>query len=397
MGPLVSVVIPTYNREATIMRALDSVLAQTYADIEVIIVDDASTDSTVQLVNGCEDGRVRLIRMSENGGANAARNAGIRAAKGEYVAFQDSDDEWLENKLERQMAHMLKSGAVASFCPYISFYNGQTRIVPEQNEDREQCGRDVMTLLRKYNVVSTPTLLVRADVFSEIGLFDEEIERLQDYEFVIRLVKRFPIDYIDEPLVRQYRTEKSITNNREILAGAYKKILEKHMDFLNVEYIALWYLHACEHSDKGLQREDIDGLVSVFENKKTESLKARCHQTIIRYLYEQYDGSGRVLNDSYQLFVNQLKTGGFAIYGAGEYGRRAYEDLKREGYIPKCFLVTAKNGEEAIDDVPVVALAECEDDTMPVIVAVASKTQKELIRNLLDKGMNRFCIYPFFY
>ena len=101
--PKVSVIIPTYNRAHLVGRAIRSVLNQTYQDFEIIVVDDGSTDNTEEVVKSFNDPRIRYIRHEKNRGGSAACNTGIRAARGEYIAFQDSDDEWLPEKLEKQM------------------------------------------------------------------------------------------------------------------------------------------------------------------------------------------------------------------------------------------------------------------------------------------------------
>ena len=103
VNPRVSVILPTYNRAQLIAQAIQSVLDQTYQDFELIIVDDGSKDETEEVVNSFDDERIRYARHEENKGANAARNTGIAMARGEYIAFQDSDDKWLPEKLERQM------------------------------------------------------------------------------------------------------------------------------------------------------------------------------------------------------------------------------------------------------------------------------------------------------
>lgn len=102
--PFVSIVIPTYNRARFLGRLVRSVLNQTYKNFEVIVADDASTDDTAEIIKTFKDDRIRYIRHESNAGAAAARNTGIKASRGEYVAFQDSDDEWLPEKLEKQMA-----------------------------------------------------------------------------------------------------------------------------------------------------------------------------------------------------------------------------------------------------------------------------------------------------
>ncbi len=111
MQRLVSVVIPVYNRENTINRAIDSALSQTYSNVEVIVVDDGSTDKTVSIVKEYDDCRIKLICQKERGGANKARNVGIANSQGEYIAFQDSDDEWLPDKLRSQIEAMQSHGS----------------------------------------------------------------------------------------------------------------------------------------------------------------------------------------------------------------------------------------------------------------------------------------------
>ena len=103
LSPKVSVVIPVFNRPAAVRRAIESVLAQTCQDFEIIVVDDGSTDETPAVVAGLADPRMTLIQHEGNRGGSAARNTGLRAASAEYVAFLDSDDEWLPRKLERQL------------------------------------------------------------------------------------------------------------------------------------------------------------------------------------------------------------------------------------------------------------------------------------------------------
>ena len=116
--PAVSVVLPAYNRADSIRLAIDSVLRQSFTDFELIIVDDASTDGTRAVAEAVADPRVRVIAHPANRGASAARNSGVAAARAPFVAFQDSDDEWLPRKLEKQMARLLAPGAgyVAAYC-----------------------------------------------------------------------------------------------------------------------------------------------------------------------------------------------------------------------------------------------------------------------------------------
>ncbi len=396
MYPLVSVVIPAYNREKTILRALNSVLGQTYSNIEVIVVDDGSTDSTAQVVKNRADERVRLICLSRNQGANKARNRGISEAKGEYIAFQDSDDEWLTDKLEKQLAYMFKISAKAVYCPYILYDEGKTCIVPKNYMNQDICEKNVAEVLKKDNIVGTPTLMIKRELFFKIGMFDVDMKRLQDYEFVIRLVKNERLAYIQEPLVKAYRMEQSITSNRHLVLEAYTKILEKHSDFVDINTVFRRYLWNAETLWNGqMHWSEFDKIVELISKSGKGITREECYKTAIQYFYNQDWMKMNVLTDWYLTFRDNLKAGEFAIYGAGMWGQEAYYAMKRENDIPKCFVVTEQENETTIDEIPVKTLAEQEDLEMPVIIAVSWEKQNELIKNLVHKGMYRFCIYPF--
>ena len=215
--PDVSVVIPTYNRAGLLPRAMDSALAQTYDDLELVVVDDGSTDDTEAVVRGYDDPRVRYVAHETNRGANVARNTGIEAAEGEYVAFLDSDDEWLPRKIERQVDRVGESTWVGAYCgaetrtegvgaelrasvasmlaraDEAPEYRGGTRLVGEILADNVQPG-------------AGSTLLVRTDVARAIGGFDEALDRFQDPEFVLRVLGEGPLTYVDEPLVVRHPT-----------------------------------------------------------------------------------------------------------------------------------------------------------------------------------------------
>ncbi len=199
-APLVSVIIPAYNRRDSIGRAIDSVLAQTLTDFELIVVDDASTDDTVAVVAAYTDPRMRLIRRDANGRAAAARNTGIRAATGRYVAFLDSDDSWTPDKLEIQLA-ALASGPDemrASCTGYFVVADGLTVTkIPTYNHYQK--------LFLGCDLSPGSTLVVRRDVYSEVGLNDEAFYRYEDWDWVLRYTRRFTMGVVPEPLATVYR------------------------------------------------------------------------------------------------------------------------------------------------------------------------------------------------
>jgi glycosyltransferase involved in cell wall biosynthesis len=247
--PTVSVILPTYNRAHTVVRAILSVLNQTYQDLELIIVDDASTDDTRQVVAGFDDERIKYIRHEDNRGAAAARNTGIRASRGTYVAFQDSDDEWLPGKLERQVKAFEEASPEIGVV-YSSFWLIRERrrslrpsrirklsaILPSKTRRLE--GAIYHALLRG-NFVTTHAV-VRRECFDRAGPFDERLPRLQDWELWLRISKHYQFKHIDDPLVLVYHTPDSISADRSAIARAFELILEKHRETLqeSAEFLA---------------------------------------------------------------------------------------------------------------------------------------------------------------
>jgi glycosyltransferase involved in cell wall biosynthesis len=199
--PKVSVVIPTYNRAHVVGRAIGSVLAQTYQDFEVIVVDDASTDDTEEVVKRFNDSRIRYLRHEKNLGGAVARNTGIKAAHGEYLAFLDSDDEWLPEKLERQMETLQDlPGNWAGVCCGFWLIDGEH--VKESIPDWPRSIFDKLLVTCFLNGGST--LVARTEVINSIGGFDERLPRHQDWDLLLRLAEKYELAIVKTPLVRRY-------------------------------------------------------------------------------------------------------------------------------------------------------------------------------------------------
>ena len=241
----ISVVIPVFNREGVVLRAVDSVLNQTYPVHEVIVVDDCSTDNTYNLVDSVDDPRVRLICNEVNSGACRSRNVGIEAASGEYIALLDSDDEWLPEKLEKQMAALEASNADICSCRFRRIFTETSCTIEDVREllpvtppgllDRES--------LVKESLVSTQTILAKRAVFDKC-LFDPDMPRLQDYEWTIRASEYFTFYLVDESLVNVYLQDDSITSTGEIkLSAAFEMILDKHRENFAADPSLLSYLY----------------------------------------------------------------------------------------------------------------------------------------------------------
>jgi len=215
---MISVVIPTYNRQQTILRAVNSVLNQTYQDLEVIVVDDCSTDDTRAVVEAIADPRVRYVCLEKNSGACTARNKGITLSRGEYIAFQDSDDEWYPNKLVKQLAALEENEADIVFCGFEKLYRDDMRWIHPQGLSAHFCSQEELLMT---SLASTQTFLGKAEVIRDV-MFDASLPRMQDYDFIIRAAEKYRVYYLDQVLVTVYEQADSITAGKR----SYQKRLD---------------------------------------------------------------------------------------------------------------------------------------------------------------------------
>lgn len=221
---MISVIIPTYNRADRISLSIKSVLNQSYTDFELIVVDDGSNDETENVVSSINDTRIKYFKI-KNSGACAARNYGIVHSCGEYVAFHDSDDFWLPNKLEKQMYIMKKFNPDIVFCKLNEINNGSVkRVLPEQL--KSGFVRPVFSLFG----IGTQTILGKKEVFLTEN-FDESLPRWQEFELLLRISKRYSLYCIDEGLVNYYIGEDSISRDLKKLFSACELILSKYPQF----------------------------------------------------------------------------------------------------------------------------------------------------------------------
>ncbi len=196
MRPLVSVIIPTFNRASFLKEAIESVLAQDYRPLELIVVDDGSTDETPKMVTRYP---LRFVRRAQNLGVAAARNAGLLWARGEFIAFLDSDDLWLPSKISRQVAFFsAHPEAVAVQTEEIWIRRGQ-RVNPRKKHQKPSGFFFDRAL--ELCLISPSGIMLRRKVLEEIGPFDPEFPVAEDYELWLRLLVRYPVYLLKEPLV----------------------------------------------------------------------------------------------------------------------------------------------------------------------------------------------------
>lgn len=196
----VSVIIPSYNRAHLLPRCVNSVISQEYAPSEIIVVDDGSTDSTRSLLQG-DYPDVKVIAQ-ENKGVSAARNAGIGAATGDWLAFLDSDDAWLPGKLGRQVQAVEASpGGNIVHTDEIWIRNGR-RVNPRRKH--RKYGGSIFRYCLPLCVISPSSVMIHRRVFDRVGLFDETLPVCEDYDLWLRICARMPVSFIREPLITKY-------------------------------------------------------------------------------------------------------------------------------------------------------------------------------------------------
>jgi glycosyltransferase involved in cell wall biosynthesis len=231
--PAVSVVIPVFCREKTIERALASVTAQTLQDYEILVVDDGSTDRTVQVVEALGLRQLKLIRHETNRGPAAARNTAIKAARGRWIALLDSDDEWSRDKLARQLAAMQAATSNVRGCA-TGFRLVRTDQASTVRLDYDSAEFRKLILFGCF-ISPGATLLVERAVFDEIGLFDEGLRRLEDWDWLLRFVRRYDLTFVPDALATVYVRPSGDPGKEPAVLDALRNIRVKNLPRLETE------------------------------------------------------------------------------------------------------------------------------------------------------------------
>ena len=226
--PKVTVIIPTCNRSASLRNAIASVLAQTFTDLEILVVDDASGDNTREVVEEFKESSIQYIRHDANCGGAVARNTGITHSRSEYIAFLDDDDEWLPNKLEVQMK-------VFEHCsPQVgAIYTGHRNVNRETGETIGiwrplKKGHIYEDLMKKNWVSTTSSVVLKRECLKNVGTFDERLPSFQDYDLWIRIAREYLFEYVDEILVTYYEHRKKIWTNHGALEKGIDVMVDKY-------------------------------------------------------------------------------------------------------------------------------------------------------------------------
>ena len=223
--PLVSVIIPTYNRQRFVRKAIDSVLRQSFTDFEIIVIDDGSTDGTQKTLEAY--GNKISYMVQENSGVSSARNTGIREAQGVWLAFLDSDDEWTKDYLSTQVAQIEEfPEAVAHVTNAVTLLpgGGRSSLFVETGLSDRFKAKPYLALERPLRVIVKhppwflPSSIIRRDILLKAGLLDEELSIAEDLDLIARVALRGPFTFCRKELVEVYRREELIEKSRFYLA-----------------------------------------------------------------------------------------------------------------------------------------------------------------------------------
>lgn len=287
-NPLISVIIPTYNRAYCLAESINSVLNQTYLNIELIIVDDGSTDNTSSVVSLINDNRIRYIKLPINSGACRARNIGIKKARGEFITFNDSDDVWKKNKLEEQYNYYLKKpDGIMYFCKFEKISSNEKKVVAEFPDSHHisllsNC-HNYTTALLQGNFIGTPAIFIKRESIIRLNYFDEKLSTHEDWDFVLRASTLGKIYYYDKVLVDVYSNDKGVNQvcslnkilslfrilNKFWVMSDKKEVFNGFFDIIN----------------KYLSENDISILEDINGTSKEEIINHNYYFQILMYVY----------------------------------------------------------------------------------------------------------------
>lgn len=266
--PRVTVVIPTYNSEAYLAETLDSVRAQNFADFEVIVVDDGSSDGTLREAARFADALALRVISQANAGPSAARNTGIRAAQGRYCAFVDADDLMMPGRLAEQAAFLDADPQLGLVHTDLMTFDGGGVIHRTRRAFSNPAGGRILERLLLDNFITTSTVMAPTQRLIEAGLFDERRRISEDFDLWLRIAERWPVGYIEHPLVKYRRRPGSLSDDKLITGLAALDVVE-----------AFWRSHA----DYGAQRRRlrsrslaghlaVAGAAALYRNKPRAAL-----------------------------------------------------------------------------------------------------------------------------
>jgi glycosyltransferase involved in cell wall biosynthesis len=275
--PEVSVIMPCYNHSRYLPESIESILGQSYGDLELIIADDCSSDNSVDVIESFKrrDKRIIGIYNKENKGASGSRNSAMTASKGNYVAFCDADDVWEKEKLRIQMNCMLNNRGYAAIHSDSTIIDGQGNPTGERFSSLHQSKKRSGSLFHELciaNFINIQTVLLRRQCVNDVGLFEEDIKYVEDWIYWVKVANRFNFFYIDEPLgryrVHEGSTNKNIEGCTKNLIKGYNRILSNFPDIPKKIRARIYYELGINHAALGEKVEARKYFLGSFKKDK---------------------------------------------------------------------------------------------------------------------------------
>ena len=284
-NPMFSVVIPTYNRKPELLKAIDSVLNQSFGDFEIVVVDDGSDDGTQEALANLNEPRIKYVKHEKRSGANAARNTGIKSAQGRYISFLDSDDIFLKNKFSRLREEIEK------FPTEVIFISSHKRVKSERvsffhHASKTLTPPEFMKMLHYYVIdPSTSGLTIKRSILSENKQFDVALKRIQDRELLLRLCHDYGCVLISDVLWQKSWSSDGIASHHNGYMNALMAIVDRHPTFETSYRDALNYL-IFRSIIKNLAKVNVSGLHHDIQLlRKSSRLPSSVWRTISDYIH----------------------------------------------------------------------------------------------------------------
>ena len=273
----VSVIIPVFNRSELLKRALDSVFSQSLPPRQVIVVDDGSTDDTIELLRSNYSSTVSVISQ-ENAGVSRARNVGISASSHEWIAFLDSDDEWHSRKLEKQVDFLTQNPEYQICHSDEIWIRKGIRVNPKRYHAKS--GGWIFSKCLPLCAISPSAVIVNRTVFSDVGLFDEELPVCEDYDMWLRVTSKYPVGFVDEHLVIKYGGHEDQLSRaypamdrfriRALLKLLQSDTLSKNYRKLTIEVLIKKlsiYINGARRRGREIEASEFEGLQLQYQNE----------------------------------------------------------------------------------------------------------------------------------
>lgn len=397
----VSVIIPTYNREKTIEYCINSVLSQTIKPYEIIVVDDCSNDRTVEIIKNLNINIIKVFKLDKNSGAQAARNKGIKEATGNWIAFQDSDDEWIETRIEKCLNKAINENfdIVYSECIINNHVENKTYKMGIRNFEI-----DTHYKLLKNSGPMFQSILVKKECFEKAGLLDENVPAYQEWDTSIYLSKYYNFGFIKEPLFIYHLHEgETISKNPYRDAAGWAYVVDKYYNEikqkLGLEVLINHYNNivnkfekindadSCLKYEKKLIDLKYEGR-KIYNQYYNDILTKDNQQLIERYKSYYLMYNKWVSNLHYKKYLgdyiskNNYKS--ISIYGIGEVAIRLYEEIKGYEVIIECFIVKSKDTVDFIDGIPVIELDNISNIKSELILVTPIYDFENIKKDLLN-------------